>query len=296
MLCNFSPRLCTDWTSPPSARMSNNNRTRSRNQTLALVGGAVAAASLALAAYRWYGSSGASADGPGQSSGAGARRPGASSTAPRTGARPTMALSLPPEFSHAPDSIRSLAQLLRTLSEHYVIHLIAPESPSGPSHSNFPPGGRPAPPSLDDEGDEPDEKLARSLSGIPNFDTRRILEYSQPAGRHALGRALACDAHVHVLQPPHSSSQESEKLQPQDQAMVDAQIAQLEQLQKSVGLLVILSVPRSASAPSQSEQLCAKHIVSAFDGRAGIRVVAEQEPNLWDRPLAKLIELRSSWK
>lgn len=260
----------------------------------------MAAASLALAAYRWYSSSSSSgaAGRPGAQTGAGASggRPGASSASARTTARPAMALSFPPEFSHAPESIQSLAQLLRTLSEHYLIHLIVPDSPAGPSHSNFPPGGRPAPPSLEDEGNEPDEKLARSLSGIPDFDTRRILEYSQPAGRHALSRALACDAHVHILQPPHAPSQGIETLQPQDQAAADTQVTQLEQLQKSVGLLVILSIPRSDSSASQSERLSAKHVVSAFDGRAGVRLVAEQEPDAWDRPLAKLIELRSSWK
>lgn len=90
-----------------------------------------------------------------------------------------------------------LESLLSTLSQYYLITLIAPTPPQ-PSELV---SGLAANPSngYASGGVDSVAALSHSLSHIANFDSRRVLEYSKEEGRLALARALACDAHCEIM-------------------------------------------------------------------------------------------------
>lgn len=281
------------------------NQARSRNRTLALAGGAVAAASLAYAAYQWYRSSSASGpSGPslprsgglaGSGDGTAQRKANlqASKSAPKLASRPTLSLSLPPHFPRTSEGLSLLADLLQELSEHYLIHLIVPtlQSPQGPPDMqlNRPPGF--------DEDQETDitldpsaASLARALAHVPHFDKRRILEYSKPEGRQAVARALACDAHVQMLlSGPAAGGDDT------DQA--EKEITGLGQLQKSCGLVVVLSLPMTTAAAGKAH---GQKVVESLSGNPGFRVYdlagSTDERAAWGEGAAHLVELRSGWR
>ncbi|UZJ57291.1 hypothetical protein CBS101457_006611 [Exobasidium rhododendri] len=83
-----------------------------------------------------------------------------------------------------------LEGLLSTLSQYYTVTLIAPPPPvdeASPLAASV--GSRV----------ETVAMLGQNLTSVPNFDSRRVLEYSKEEGRLALARALACDAHCEVM-------------------------------------------------------------------------------------------------
>ncbi len=293
------------------------NRARSRNRTLALAGGALAALSLAYGAYTWYTSGpagpafrpgagpatpAADAKGKGRFDGAGAASSGASS---KLAARPSLSLSLPPSFRRTEESLQQLAELLEELSQHYLVHLILPETDAATSSNQQTPrfavhAGAPrrGPPGLNDSGRDlalPQEpsaaSIAAALCAVPNFDIRRILEYSVAPGRQAVARALACDAHVQVLLPAAAAAAAAAEEAAGGESAAK-QISNLESLQKSCGLIIVVSLP-GAQDPAT------RQVVSTFDSRPAFRVfdLADRSADeAWGEAAARLVELRAGWK
>ncbi|KDN51331.1 hypothetical protein K437DRAFT_254919 [Tilletiaria anomala UBC 951] len=333
---------------------------RNRNRTFALAGATLAVLSLSYSVYRWYQASNAprppslprSAGLGGSASGAddSRRSQAATGRTARNGAsrgqdmqplaaRPTLTLSLPPEFPHTPQALGLLSDMLSDLAPHYLIHLIIPAAPSSSAPSSR------SPPALDEVHTLSEEvdvafdltagNLSRTFSHIQSFDARRILEYSKPEGRHALARALACDAHLHVLLAPpsaHSAIAASastaagevdgyvkheegidEPASPSEILILDdetegealrQEILRLEQLQKSCGLVIILSLTlHTAKASGKKVRWLRKdneEVSRTFEGRPGFRVSdlasrADVE-GAWMEGTARLIELRSGWR
>ena len=147
----------------------------SRMNAAALAGGLISAASLAYLLYTYLSSSTSNNDDDDVS-----RRTPTIPPPSHTRARPSLSLSLPPSISRADGaSLSGLRSLLAVLAPLYVVHLIVPGSEAV-------------------ELSESLASLAALLGPISEFDARRMLEYTQGAGRFALARALACDCHVEV--------------------------------------------------------------------------------------------------
>ena len=267
----------------------------------------MAAASLAYAAYQWYSSGSASGpSGPslprsgglaGSGDGTAQRKANLQASrgdGPKLASRPTLSLSLPPHFPRTSEGLSLLADLLEELSEHYLIHLIVPSLPSssqGPPdmQANRPPGY--------DEDQERDitldpsaASLARAFAHVRHFDKRRILEYSKPEGRQAVARALACDAHVQVLlSGPGNEAGDAEQ--------TEKEIAGLGSLQKSCGLVVVLSLPITGVSAGK---LHGDKVVESLSGKPGYRVIdlagRKDEQAAWSEGAAHLVELRAGWR
>lgn len=92
-----------------------------------------------------------------------------------------------------------LESLVSTLSQYYLVTLIAPIHPPSDSTTLKNSASIPSSSASAGGGIESVAALSHSLSHITNFDSRRVLEYSKEEGRLALARALACDAHCEIM-------------------------------------------------------------------------------------------------
>lgn len=236
-----------------------------------------------------------------------------------------MSLSLPPSFARTSEAMASLRSLLATLSTFYVVTLIAP--PPQPHSDDAVPAEGPTSNGtalFDNEEDEDDMReaskmadsqsgggvasvaaLAESLKDIDGFNEHRVLEYERPEGRMALGRALACDAHVEVLisqsdlnerketndeldtgddgestpragtpvlgnrSAPLSRKQGAQSQKDEDS--LEKYHTGLEQLRKSTGVLVMLALPplRGFEPSSRAKQHAASTLLNGT-GRSGV--------------------------
>lgn len=185
---------------PPTAKAN-----RSRNRTLALAGSLVALGGLGYYLYNFWShtqtlpSSSRQADDE--------RNRGKRVSLTETNRlrltsfwqniRPSLSLSIAPNFVRSSGNIHLLAQLLRDLSQDFTVTLIAPP----PAHVRKLHDGHSVTtsPDREDYGVHSVALLADQLQGIDGFDPRRTLEYSKEDGRQSLARALACDAHCEVM-------------------------------------------------------------------------------------------------
>lgn len=179
-----------------------------RYNPMAVAGGVFAAASLSYLLYSYLSSSAplgqkdddddvARRNGGRDLAGTGARKPNRN--------RPSMSLCLSTSFDRSnARSMAGLHGLLERLSPLFVVHLIVPGN-------------------AEVELSQSIASLAATLDDVDDFDTRRILEYTQLSGRFALSRALACDCHVEVSLPTADES---------------GTTVELEKIRRSCGLVV----------------------------------------------------------
>ncbi|EST06893.1 CRAL-TRIO domain protein [Kalmanozyma brasiliensis GHG001] len=233
---------------------------------LAVAGGLISAASLAYLLYTYLTPS--SDPNKDDDDDVASRRTSLKPT-PSNRVRPSLSLCLSPPFARSPENIAGLRTLLHAICPVFVVHLIVPGSP-------------------DDELSASIASLSATLGPIRDFDARRVLEYTQPAGRFALSRALACDCHVEVALP---TSEES------------GTVTELMKVKRSCGLVVFASfeggegggravlaelrrVAEEAGAPGKD----APNGMRAFD------LGASAEAERWRVLGVKLGELREGWK
>ncbi|CDU25205.1 uncharacterized protein SPSC_05039 [Sporisorium scitamineum] len=227
-------------TSPKTAAAAGNSGGKggkaSRVNPLAVAGGIISAASLAYLLYTYLSTSSTTRSNDDDDDIA-HRRSTTSKPNPTTRPRPSLSLTLSPTFPRTdPTSIANLRHLLTTLSPLFVIHLILPAPPSQDLTTSL-------------------TSLSTALHPIPpDFDTRRILEYTQPTGRFALSRALACDCHVEVALP---NSDES------------LTVVELCKLRRSVGLVVFASLEQSEEEERGGRRVLAELRGMVEGGRGG---------------------------
>ncbi|CAD6887793.1 unnamed protein product [Tilletia controversa] len=194
--------------------------------------------------------------------GASAQQP-PKSAAPATGAtqqarrrrlpRPSLSLSLPPTFDRSsPQALQLLHDLVAALAEHFLIHLILPDSPSSSSNST---SESPSPATAATATGQNTGALAAVFADVLDFDTRRLLLYGTPAGRQALGLALACDAHVEislvgvVADPKEEEGGSSSS----DGNPPEESIKKVEHLQRTAGVVVLCVLPAPGRRQGQGE-------------------------------------------
>ncbi|KAK0521398.1 hypothetical protein OC834_006682 [Tilletia horrida] len=249
---------------------------------------------------------GADATGKGPSGGAAgaATKPQA-----RRGPRPTLSLSLPPPFDRtSPTALQLLHDLVAVLAEHFLIHLILPDSPS----SSAPASAGTAETGASGSGTG---ALAAVFADVLDFDARRLLLYSTSAGRQALSVALACDAHVEVSFFADGTGADSEAGGLAAEAAEDdgAAIKSVEHLQRTAGVVVLLVLPSpdvdSAAPPSafsrSSFEATLEYFKKASFSRS-IRIIdtrvssaAGAAPDVaeqWQEGADRIVELRAKMK
>ncbi|TKY89820.1 hypothetical protein EX895_001117 [Sporisorium graminicola] len=253
---------------------SSNKGGKARVNPLAVAGGLISAASLAYLLYTYLSTS-SSTDRSSKDDDDDddiARRRSSTAKQPSTAARlrPSLSLTLSPGFSRTdPASITGLRTLLTTVSPLFVVHLIVPGSEAHDLSASI-------------------SSLATSLGAIGDFDARRILEYTQPTGRFALSRALACDCHVEVALP------RSEE---------EITLAELGKIRLSCGLVVYASFEPERQGGGKRVLAELKRLAEA-EGREGapngmraFDLASESdERGRWDELATRLAELRGGWR
>lgn len=227
---------------------------------IAIAGGLVSAAGLAYLLYNYLSSPN---DSKGDDEGVSRRR---TSLKPPTSTpsrnRPSLSLTLSPSFTRDSTSISGLRSLLTTLSPLFVIHLILPGSESTDLSTSI-------------------SSLITTLSTptpIPDFDTRRILEYTQSSGRFALSRALACDCHVEVSLPGSSEQ---------------GTVIELGKIRRSFGLVVFASFERESVVLAELKREAGGN----RDAPEGMRAFdLSQVSDGWVELGVRLKGLRDGWK
>ncbi|GAC74277.1 hypothetical protein PANT_10d00104 [Moesziomyces antarcticus T-34] len=230
---------------------------RSRYAPLAVAGGVVSAASLAYLLYTYLSSS-SGKDDDDVAERRSSPRP-SSSRSPR----PSLSLSLSSSFTRDAASISSLRTLLGALAPEFIVHLIVPGSSADLTASI--------------------QALTTSLGAIPDFDARRVLEYSQGGARFALARALACDCHLDLALP---GSREP------------ATATELAKITRTA-LVVFASLDPTSASEGGGAHVVAELRRAAPDGRNapnGMRVFdLGQSSDPWREVAERMHQLRSAW-
>ncbi|KAE8231578.1 hypothetical protein CF326_g3403 [Tilletia indica] len=224
----------------------------------------------------------------------GPQQPPATSQSRRRLPRPSLSLSLPPTFDRtSPQALQLLHDLIAALAEHFLIHLILPDSSSSNPSSS----------SSDDASSSTGGTgaLAAVFADVLDFDTRRLLLYGTPAGRQALSVALACDAHVEI-----SFVEEAEQ---QHEGAEDS-IKKVEHLQRTAGVVVLCVLPAPGRQPSSatskgSLDAVLEHFKKASFSRS-VRIIdacspsagsgAQNDQAQWESGAARIVELRAKMK
>ncbi|SPO28228.1 uncharacterized protein UTRI_04627_B [Ustilago trichophora] len=246
---------------------------RGRVNPLAVAGGLISAASLSYLLYTYLSSSSSSSSGSGNDDDdddVSRRKPNLkppSSSSSRI--RPSLSLTLSPSFTRTPSSITNLRTLLNLISPLFVIHLILPGDEACDISTSI-------------------ASLSTSLGPIPDFDSRRILEYTQSGGRFALSRALACDCHVEIALPESAA-------QPQAEAGEVEVVAELGKIRRSCGLVVYASLGGGTGVLDELRRL------GETEGREapnGMRVfdLGVDDGAMWQDLGERLGDLRQGWK
>ncbi|CBQ68291.1 conserved hypothetical protein [Sporisorium reilianum SRZ2] len=229
----------------------------SRVNPLAVAGGIVSAASLAYLLYTYLSTPTKNDDDDDT-----ARRPSSTATKPSaTTPRPSLSLTLSPTFARTdPAAIAGLRTLLTAIAPLFVVHLIA----------------------LGCEADELSTSiasLAAALGAIADFDARRILEYTQPAGRFALARALACDCHVELALPGSEDA---------------GTVVELGKIRRSCGLVVFASF--AGGGGGVLGELRRMGEVEGRGAPSGMRAFDLGGEARWEELARRLTELRAGWR
>ncbi|KAE8259952.1 hypothetical protein A4X13_0g676 [Tilletia indica] len=230
----------------------------------------------------------------GKESTTGPQQPPATSQSRRRLPRPSLSLSLPPTFDRtSPQALQLLHDLIAALAEHFLIHLILPDSSSSNPSSS----------SSDDASSSAGGTgaLAAVFADVLDFDTRRLLLYGTPAGRQALSVALACDAHVEI-----SFVGEAEQ---QHEGAEDS-IKKVEHLQRTAGVVVLCVLPAPGRQPSSATSRSSldavlEHFKKASFSRS-VRIIDACSPSAeggaqdhqaqWESGAARIVELRAKMK
>ena len=250
-----------------TAAAGGNKGKASRVNPLAVAGGLISAASLGYLLYTYLSSSSSS-----RPSGGGdeddddsvARRRSTTAKRPSTAIQPSLSLTLSPTFSRTdPASISGLRSLLTTLSALFVVHLIVPGSETA---------------ELTDSINE-----LSYLLGASQFDPRRILEYTQPTGRFALSRALACDCHVEVALPGSAE---------------EITVVELGKIRRSCGLVVFASMDSTGGGSRVLDELkrMAEAGKDAPNGMRALDLAGLEREQAWTELGVRLSDLRSGWR
>ena len=241
----------------------------SRLNPLAVAGGLISAASLGYLLYTYLSTSSRR---PSRNGGddddddddvlrrRSSHKPGASSRA-----RPSLSLSLSPTFERSPASIAGLRTLLLAISPLFVVHLILPGLEEDDLSASV-------------------SRLSSALGAIRDFDSRRILEYTQASGRFALSRALACDCHVEIALPGSDEQ---------------ITVVELAKIRRSCSLVVFASfAPAGSGGRAVLDELkrMATGAKDAPDGMRAFNLAHVQTDAKWDHLASKLVELREGWK
>ncbi|KAN0065860.1 hypothetical protein ACQY0O_000991 [Thecaphora frezii] len=277
-----------------AAGSSGRRNSRSRNKALAFAGSALVLTSLGIYFYSQYGKRGGKGDDGDNDDDTRRRRSDPSAgrsttTVPGKNAkRPTMSLCLSPSFDRTDaEAMRGLKTLLTQLAPLFLVHLILPTHPLGRSHTN-------------DDLERSLASLSSSFSSVAQFDTRRILEYSQDSGRWAIPRALACDCHVELLLPTSHPPPTSATMT----------LSELDKIRRTCGLVVVAAVSSTALGDETETDAVFADLrrraanqsgtnSSNTDAPPGMRAYdlrSTEQRTAWEELAQLVASLRSSWK
>lgn len=144
-------------------------------------------------------------------------------------------------------------------------------------------------------------ELSDDLASIADFDARRTLEYSTETGRHAIGRALKCNAHVEVLLGAASNASDEKSAYSDDE--VTRYQAEVTRLRKASGVLVFLLLPAAerktqvgdAATPSRKD---VDRLLAPFGAQPGVKVIDLRNAagEAWQKGGERLAELAAGWR
>lgn len=245
----------------------------SRLNPLAVAGGIISAASLAYLLYTYLSTSSStnrSSSNDDDDDDDIARRRSTSSKPSSSASRPrpSLSLTLSPTFSRTDAAcIAGLRTLLTALAPLFVVHLIVRGSDADDLATSL-------------------SSLSATLGAIREFDACRMLEYTQPTGRFALSRALACDCHVEVALPGS------------DEAIT---VVELAKIRRSCGLVVFASFETQPGGGGKRvlAELARLALVEGRDAPSGMRAFdlgESAEQGKWDELARRLRELRAGWR
>lgn len=249
---------------------SGGKQQKGRYNPLTLAAGLVGAASLSYFLYTYLGSPSKADD---DDDDIASRRSSAPRPAHSTRVRPSLSLTLSPTFSRTPGSLSSLRQLLSSISPLFVVHLILPSTELDLASSI--------------------SALTSQLGEIQDFDPRRVLEYSQSAGRFALSRALACDCHVELSLPPAEGGVHEGGVNGREQG--GEVVRELQKIRRSCGVVVYANLGGGGGVIDELRREGERE--GGRDAPNGMRAWdLESEEKPWRELGERLIELRGGWK